>query len=455
MPSKRRRDTALRQGLSPQRNLNNSAIPRGTIFSDTDVETESTKENTRSGLGSSATTPAIPRTTIDKNSDYQNDRPLLQSSTPATTTHTITPPMALTRASTHQARFPPSHRNLNYACEKSASPQLSSQQQSIPTAAKRKSSMLREQSPATNTRQARSPPSHRNINYAYENSASPRLNSQRQSLPPALKMRSLVLREQSPTMSTRQARSPPSHRNINHAYENSALPQLNSQRQSPPPALKRKSSVLREQAPTCSSTNDMDNSKSTLIGNANGLDMTNQFLPRLKAKICEPQLLNSSYQVSDIQNNIMDGLFSLEGSDDSAKDDTEGKSGDESKATAAAKEGKPKVAPLMQKPAIEHPARDVTAAPDDLRKALENSQQTIEMVELETKKKRRMTMRHSVPTTPTTKKRMPLQEISLAELENLIAGGGTSPVGGRTLHSRTRSTSSVPSLSDYSGDSTL
>lgn len=199
----------------------------------------------------------------------------------------------------------------------------------------------------------------------------------------------------------------------------------------------------------------MDNSKLTLIGIANALDMTDRFLPRLKAKNCEPQLLNfNPYQVSEIREIIMDRLFSLEGSDHPAKEDAEDKSSHESNATAAVKGGSPRVVPLMQKPAIELCARKVAAATGDLRKALDICRQTIEMVELETKKKERMTARHSVPTSPTTEKPMPLQEISLADLENRIAGGGTSLVGGRTLHSRTLSTSSVPSLSVYSGGST-
>ncbi|KAF9103103.1 AAA ATPase [Mortierella sp. GBA35] len=190
----------------------------------------------------------------------------------------------------------------------------------------------------------------------------------------------------------------------------------------------------------------MDNSKLTLIGIANALDMTDRFLPRLKAKNCEPQLLNfNPYQVSEIREIIMDRLFSLEGNSDTAKDEMENKGNDGS---TAAKAGRPKVAPLMQKPAIELCARKVAAATGDLRKALDICRQTIEMVELETKKKERMMARHSVPTTPTTEKPMPLQEISLADLENRIAGGATL-VGGRILHSRTHSTSSA---SIYGGE---
>ncbi|KAF9152060.1 AAA ATPase [Linnemannia schmuckeri] len=200
----------------------------------------------------------------------------------------------------------------------------------------------------------------------------------------------------------------------------------------------------------------MDNSKLTLIGIANALDMTDRFLPRLKAKNCEPQLLNfNPYQVSEIREIIMDRLFSLESNDGSAKEDAENKGKDDSNVSAAVKAERPRVAPLMQKPAIELCARKVAAATGDLRKALDICRQTIEMVELETKKKEKMMARHSVPTTPTTEKPMPLQEISLADLENRIAGGGASLLGGRIVYSRTYSTSSVPSLSIYGGNSTL
>lgn len=207
-----------------------------------------------------------------------------------------------------------------------------------------------------------------------------------------------------------------------------------------------------------------------MIGIANALDVTDQFLSRLKAKNCDPKLLNSSpYHVLGTQEIIMDRIFSLEGSDDSAKEDTENKSsddtakvdkgsksGDESKATAVAKRKKPKVPPLMQHPATDIYARGVIAATGDVRKALGNSRQPIEMGEFKTeKKKKRMMARHSVSATPTTKKRMPLLEISLAELKDRIADGSTNLVDGRTPHSRTRSTSSVPSLSVNSGGSTL
>ncbi|KAG9070581.1 AAA ATPase [Linnemannia hyalina] len=146
-PSKRRRETASRQGLSLQLNLKNTTIPRGPVFVDLDVDTESVKENTRPELRSRATTPTTPTTIIDSNVGNKN-RSLLQPSTPAMTTQTITPPMTPTRRSTRQSTSPPSRKNITYACENSAPPHPNSQQQSIPTTPKRKSSVLKEQSPS-------------------------------------------------------------------------------------------------------------------------------------------------------------------------------------------------------------------------------------------------------------------------------------------------------------------
>lgn len=154
-------------------------------------------------------------------------------------------------------------------------------------------------------------------------------------------------------------------------------------------------------------------SRLTLVGIANALDMTDRFLPRLKAKNCEPQLLNfNPYQVAEIREIIMDRLFSLEG--DQAAGEQNGKDG---KATGS----RPRMAPLMQRPAIELCARKVASATGDLRKALDICRQTIEMVEMETRKKEKQQLASSV--SALSEKVMPLQEISLAELENRMAGG--------------------------------
>ncbi|KAF9291518.1 AAA ATPase [Linnemannia elongata] len=149
-----------------------------------------------------------------------------------------------------------------------------------------------------------------------------------------------------------------------------------------------------------------DGSRLTLVGIANALDMTDRFLPRLKARNCEPQLLNfNPYQVAEIRDIIMDRLFSVD---------------DSNKAGERDENGKPRVAPLMQRPAIELCARKVAAATGDLRKALDICRQTIEMVEVETKKKERAQQQQQQGRPSAL---APLSEIRLADLENRAAGG--------------------------------
>ncbi|KAG0215664.1 AAA ATPase [Mortierella sp. GBA30] len=189
-----------------------------------------------------------------------------------------------------------------------------------------------------------------------------------------------------------------------------------------------------------------ENSRLTLIGIANALDMTDRFLPRLKARNCEPQLLNfNPYQVAEIREIIMDRLFSLQESDQGNAEQGE----KDGKAAAS----RPRVAPLMQRPAIELCARKVAAATGDLRKALDICRQTIEMVELETKKKERQ---QQISTTPALSgKVMPLQEISLAELENRMAGGATWTPPTRSAPSGLPSSESSESVYPNEGTTTL
>ncbi|KAG0351291.1 P-loop containing nucleoside triphosphate hydrolase protein [Gamsiella multidivaricata] len=164
-----------------------------------------------------------------------------------------------------------------------------------------------------------------------------------------------------------------------------------------------------------------EGSKLTLFGIANALDMTDRFLPRLKARDCEPQLLNfNPYQVAEIRAIIMDRLFSLE---DDTKDESNGKVEGKDKSET----GKPRVAPLMQRAAIELCARKVAAATGDLRKALDICRQTIEMVELETRKKERLEKRQSLP----QRGLAPLSEIRLANLENQVAGSSENATAAR------------------------
>ncbi|KAH8556152.1 P-loop containing nucleoside triphosphate hydrolase protein, partial [Umbelopsis sp. PMI_123] len=103
-------------------------------------------------------------------------------------------------------------------------------------------------------------------------------------------------------------------------------------------------------------------SRLVLIGIANALDLTDRLLPRLRAKNCEPQLVNfNPYKVEEITAIIRDRLSSL---------------------------SKGKDAPVIMQPqAIELCARKVAAATGDLRKALDVCRQAIEMAELEAKKK--------------------------------------------------------------------
>ncbi|KAF9586100.1 AAA ATPase [Lunasporangiospora selenospora] len=158
--------------------------------------------------------------------------------------------------------------------------------------------------------------------------------------------------------------------------------------------------------------------------------MTDRFLPRLKARSCEPQLLNfNPYQVAEIRAIILDRLFSLE---DTLSDN---RSAGQNDAKKSDDQTKARVVPLMQKPAIELCARKVAAATGDLRKALDICRQTIEMVEMEAKKKERLErLQQQRRPNPT-----PLAEIRLGDLENRIAGGSLD----RNTHARTLSNPSV------------
>ncbi|KAL9558260.1 hypothetical protein MBANPS3_001003 [Mucor bainieri] len=116
-------------------------------------------------------------------------------------------------------------------------------------------------------------------------------------------------------------------------------------------------------------------SRLVLIGIANALDLTDRILPRLRAKNCEPQLMNfNPYQVSEITSIIRDRLFSL-------IEDPEDPFAPPPKAV----DGAP--APLIQANAIELCARKVAASMGDLRTALDVCRQAIELAEMEQKKK--------------------------------------------------------------------
>lgn len=116
-------------------------------------------------------------------------------------------------------------------------------------------------------------------------------------------------------------------------------------------------------------------SRLVLIGIANALDLTDRILPRLRAKNCEPQLLNfNPYQVSEISSIIKDRLFSL-------IDDPENPFGPAPKPAEGA------VPPLIQPNAIELCARKVAASMGDLRTALDVCRQAVELAEMDQKKR--------------------------------------------------------------------
>lgn len=119
----------------------------------------------------------------------------------------------------------------------------------------------------------------------------------------------------------------------------------------------------------------LPNSRLVLIGIANALDLTDRILPRLRAKNCEPQLLNfNPYQVSEISSIIKDRLFSL-------IEDPENPFGPPPKPAEGA------VPPLMLPMAIEFCARKVASSMGDLRTALDVCRQAIELAEMDQKKK--------------------------------------------------------------------
>ncbi|OZJ02208.1 hypothetical protein BZG36_04713 [Bifiguratus adelaidae] len=117
----------------------------------------------------------------------------------------------------------------------------------------------------------------------------------------------------------------------------------------------------------------LPNARLTLIGISNALDLTERFLPRLRAKNLDPMLLNfNPYGVDDIKNIIQDRLLSLK----------------TKVPLFPAEECKiPFEVPLIAPQAIELCARKVAASTGDLRKALDVCRQAIEIVEMDYKAK--------------------------------------------------------------------
>ncbi|KAI8978448.1 P-loop containing nucleoside triphosphate hydrolase protein [Pilobolus umbonatus] len=119
----------------------------------------------------------------------------------------------------------------------------------------------------------------------------------------------------------------------------------------------------------------LPDSRLVLIGVANALDLTDRILPRLRAKNCEPQLLNfNPYQVSEISAIIKDRLYSL-------REDPENMFG------PAPPPEKDTPIPLVHPSAIELCARKVAASMGDLRTALDVCRQAIGLAETEREKK--------------------------------------------------------------------
>ncbi|EEP82897.1 conserved hypothetical protein [Uncinocarpus reesii 1704] len=107
------------------------------------------------------------------------------------------------------------------------------------------------------------------------------------------------------------------------------------------------------------------NSRLILIGIANALDLTDRFLPRLKAKNLKPQLLPFlPYTPTQIASVITARLRSLL-PDDAAKD----------------------LVPFLHPAAIQLCARKVASQSGDLRKAFDLVRRTIELIEQEAKQK--------------------------------------------------------------------
>ncbi|PBP27211.1 cell division control protein Cdc6 [Diplocarpon rosae] len=107
-------------------------------------------------------------------------------------------------------------------------------------------------------------------------------------------------------------------------------------------------------------------SRLILVGIANALDMTDRFLPRLKARNLKPQLLPFlPYTAAQIRTVIVTRLKSLMEADSPTPD----------------------YVPILHPAAIELCSRKVSSQSGDLRKAFDICRRAIDIVELETKQK--------------------------------------------------------------------
>ena len=130
-------------------------------------------------------------------------------------------------------------------------------------------------------------------------------------------------------------------------------------------------------------------SRVVLLGIANALDLTDRFLPRLKARNLKPQLLPFlPYTAAQIKTVITTRLKSLVPSDSSSSD----------------------YVPFMHPGAIELCSRKVSSQTGDLRKAFDICRRAIDMIEAETKFKHEQAL--IMETNPDTPSKRPLEEIS-------------------------------------------
>lgn len=119
-------------------------------------------------------------------------------------------------------------------------------------------------------------------------------------------------------------------------------------------------------------------SRLMVIGIANALDLTDRFLPRLKARNLKPQLLPFlSYTAPQIASIITTKLINLSSYDETTPND---------------------YVPFLHPAAIQLCSKKVASQTGDIRKAFDIVRRTIDLIETETKQKHRLDT--SIQTTP-------------------------------------------------------
>ncbi len=123
-------------------------------------------------------------------------------------------------------------------------------------------------------------------------------------------------------------------------------------------------------------------SRLVLVGIANALDLTDRFLPRLKARDLKPHLLPFlPYSAAQIRAVIITRLKSLLPADSTA----------------------PEFVPFLHPAAIDLCARKVSSQTGDLRKAFDICRRAIELIEIETKQKHHQSLEEQVMNSPSKK----------------------------------------------------